>query len=72
MANIMNTIHLLSFLCLKFIMKVVVKKSVCFTCENITNVSKASRKMFTIYVSIYTTQLPFTAQICGEDVDYIR
>ena len=27
--------------------------------------SIASRKMFTIYVSVYNTQSPFTAQICG-------
>ena len=34
--------------------------------SNITNVSKASRKLFTIFVSVYHTQPSFTGQICGE------
>ena len=34
--------------------------------SNITNVSKASRKMISMYVSVYITQPPFTAKISGE------
>ena len=40
--------------------------------SNITKVSKASRKMFTIYVSVYNVNPPFTAQICGGKVRIIH